>query len=72
VKVIEANTPAPIKSGTSLGGISLGGLMASLGPTKNNDSLPSLAGDRVPLGVAVVDVGGIEIDDPSVELKKKR
>lgn len=69
--MIEANTPAPIKSGSSLGAISLGGLMASLGPAKNNDSLPSLAGDRVPLGVAVVDVGGIELDDPAVALKKK-
>ncbi|QWD03200.1 filamentous hemagglutinin N-terminal domain-containing protein [Polynucleobacter paneuropaeus] len=72
VKVVEANAPAPTKSGSSLGGISLGGLMASLGSSKANDSLPSLAGDRAPLGIAVVDVGGIEIDDPSVDMKKKK
>ena len=69
---MEANTPAPVKSGSSLGGISLGGLMASLGSTKANDSLPSLAGDRAPLGIAVFDVGGIEVDDPTIDLKKKK
>jgi hypothetical protein len=40
--------------------------------SKAKDSLPSLAGDRTPLGVAVVDVGGIEVDDPSLDMKKKK
>jgi hypothetical protein len=31
-----------------------------------------LAGDRAPLGIAVVDVGGIEVDDPSVVINKKK
>jgi len=70
--VVEANAPAPSRSGTSLGGISLGGLMASLNSSAGKNSLPSLAGDRAPLGIAVVDVGGIEVDDPSVEINKKK
>ena len=46
--------------------------MASFSSSGGKDSLPALAGNRTPLGVAVVDVGGIEIDDPSVELQKKK
>jgi hypothetical protein len=69
---VQSNTAPPTRSGNSLGGISLGGLMASFSSSGGKDSLPALAGNRTPLGVAVVDVGGIEIDDPSVELQKKK
>jgi len=33
-------------------------------------SLPSLEGQRLPLGLAVVDVGAIEADDPLNKKKK--
>ncbi|WP_281971363.1 MULTISPECIES: glycine-rich domain-containing protein [unclassified Polynucleobacter] len=63
VKVVEANSPAPAKSGDSLGAISLGGLMSLFGSSTNKDSVPTLAADRAPLGVAVVEVGGLEQDE---------
>jgi hypothetical protein len=63
VKVVEANSPAPATSGDSLGASSLGSLMSLFGSSTNKDSVPTLAADRAPLGVAVVEVGGLEQDE---------
>ena len=63
IKVVEANTAAPTKAGDSLGAISLGGIMSMFGSSSNKDSVPSLVGDRAPLGLAVVEVGGLEVDE---------
>jgi hypothetical protein len=60
---VEANTAAPTKAGDSLGAISLGGIMSMFGSSTNKDSVPSLVGDRAPLGLAVVEVGALEADD---------
>jgi hypothetical protein len=46
-----------------------------MGSQNTAKSLPSIAGQRSPIGVAVVDVGGIEADDPNFALndtKKKK
>ena len=73
VTVVAANTPAPSSGGSSLGAISLGSIMQALrGNNAPEKSLPSLEGQRLPLGLAVVDVGGIEADDPNFALNKKK
>ena len=73
VTLVATNSAPPKSSGSSLGSISLGGIMQSLMASGNSDkSLPSIAGQRSPIGVAVVDVGGIEADDPNFDTKKKK
>jgi hypothetical protein len=73
VTVVAANKAAPMQGGSSLGAISLGSIMQALGGNKTPEkSLPSLEGQRLPLGLAVVDVGGIEADDPNFALNKKK
>jgi hypothetical protein len=37
--------------------------MSLFGSSSNKDSVPTLAADRAPLGVAVVEVGGLEQDE---------
>jgi hypothetical protein len=37
--------------------------MSMFSSTTAKDSVPSLVGDRAPLGVAVVEVGGLEQDE---------
>jgi hypothetical protein len=61
--LVENNSPAPAKPGDSLGAISLGSLMSLFGSSTNKDSMPVLASDRAPLGLAVVDVGALELDE---------
>ena len=71
--MIAANTPAPSSGGSSVGAISLGSIMQALGGNKTPEkSLPSLEGQRLPIGLAVVDVGAIEADDPNVALNDKK
>jgi hypothetical protein len=76
ITVVQSNAAAPKSSGSSLGSISLGSIVQSLMGSQNTaKSLPSIAGQRSPIGVAVVDVGGIEADDPNFALndtKKKK
>jgi hypothetical protein len=76
ITVVQSNAAAPKSSGSSLGSISLGSILQSLsGAGNSSKSLPSIAGQRSPIGVAVVDVGGIEADDPNFALndtKKKK
>jgi hypothetical protein len=73
VTVIAANTPAPSSGGSSVGAISLGSIMQALGGNKTPEkSLPSLEGQRLPIGLAVVDVGAIEADDPTLALNNKK
>jgi hypothetical protein len=73
VTVVAANKAAPLQGGSSLGAISLGSIMQALrGNNAPEKSLPSLEGQRLPLGLAVVDVGGIEADDPNFALNKKK
>jgi hypothetical protein len=72
VKVVEAKTPPPVKAGNSLGGISLGGIVSMFNSSTNKDTVPRLDGERAPIGLAVVEVGGLEVDDPSIDLNKKK
>ena len=76
VTLVAKNSAPPMSSGSSLGSISLGSIIQSLsGAGNSGKSLPSIAGQRSPIGVAVVDVGGIEADDPNLALndtKKKK
>ena len=73
VTLVATNSAPPKSSGSSLGSISLGGIVQSLMGSGNSvKSLPSIAGQRSPIGVAVVDVGGIEADDPNFDTKKKK
>jgi filamentous hemagglutinin family protein len=73
VTLVATNSAPPKSSGSSLGSISLGGIMQSLMASGNSGkSLPSIAGQRSPIGVAVVDVGGIEADEPNFDTKKKK
>ena len=56
-----------------MGAISLGSIMQALrGNNTPEKSLPSLEGQRLPIGLAVVDVGAIEADDPTLALNNKK
>ena len=42
------------------------------GSSNTQKSLPSLVGERAPLGIAVVDVGAIQADCPSATASTKQ
>jgi hypothetical protein len=70
---VTTNTNPPDKSGASLGAISLGSIMQGLfGSSATQKALPSLGGEKSPLGIAVVDVGAIQADCPSVAATSKK
>jgi len=65
VTVVDNNSNAPDRSGSTLGAISLGSIMQGLFGSTPQKSLPSLGGTKAPLGIAVVDVGAIQADCPT-------
>ena len=69
--VVDNNSNAPDRSGSTLGAISLGSIMQGLFGSTPQKSLPSLGGTKAPLGIAVVDVGAIQADCPTAAATTK-